>query len=965
MRSRLIPAVATVVAVAAMPAVAFGGPAEPGQQGAKSPLSSFGETARGDKGEFYDARSAAENGKALQRNATKIAAQPRAGLSALKSDLGVEGVVELDSLTGTFRQVSKLDGFLTGPSKAAPDAIALNYLRDHTSAFGLSASDINRMSLRKVYVDVAGNSHLSFIQTVDGVPVFGNGYKAHVSKNGELISIDGSPLAALPASLPAGKLTAATARDKAIANVGGQAKSSAVVKTAGSSQQTTFASNEFAQKVVFQTVSGPRSAWETIIYPGKDESYTVVLDAETGAVLYRRSLTSHYGDDEAHGSVFEQFPGALRGGDTQIQNLRGLPKDATKLSGNIGHVYLDLNDDNAANPNEEVGPAGPGGNFVYPFTNFIKQVGAPCSSHYQCSWNPNESGSWQVNAKQNAVQMYYFLGRFGEHLEQSPIGFTREAGNFDSRDGDGVQGQAMDGANTASGMPDGNHANNANMSTPPDGFAPRMQMYLFYNDGSFPWTAANSGDDASILYHEFGHGLSNRLVVDALGRSTLGNIQAGAMGEAWSDWYAMDFLVGEGYTNDRKLVGDVRTGEYVGHGLNSVRSQPIDCKVGWTAEQGCPGTAGAGPGGYTYGDFGKVRGVPQVHADGEIWSETLWDLRRDIGSELSRSLVTRGMELAPANPSYLDMRNAILLADRAIYGGANSAKIWQVFAARGMGFFAAAFNGDDSAPAEDFSTPPPAGTAKVTVSGQVVNASNGAPIAGALVSFAGHPAATGGSLQTVTDASGNYSVQVVPGTYKKFNVSGAGYEVVSTTLVVTSSGATANYSLVRDWAAEAGGATIAGFNGDDYDMFGCGPRALIDQSQGGGWSSDVILTPGGGFESRFAVIKLPQAIDIADIKINPSNTCGDAGSSSTGAYKVETSVDGTTWTLASNGTFGVANRNKMNSVTLAGGTTAGVKFVKYTMLTSQVPVIGGSCPGPFTGCQFVDSVELAVYGNAS
>ena len=44
------------------------------------------------------------------------------------------------------------------------------------------------------------------------------------------------------------------------------------------------------------------------------------------------------------------------------------------------------------------------------------------------------------------------------------------------------------------------------------------------------------------MYHEYTHGLSNRLVVDPSGNSTLGNIQAGAMGEAWSDWYAMDFL---------------------------------------------------------------------------------------------------------------------------------------------------------------------------------------------------------------------------------------------------------------------------------------------------------------------------------------------------------------------------------------------------------------------------------------
>src|SRR3954451_23427799 len=73
----------------------------------------------------------------------------------------------------------------------------------------------------------------------------------------------------------------------------------------------------------------------------------------------------------------------------------------------------------------------------------------------------------------------------------------------------------------------------------------------------------------------------------------------------------------------------------------------------------CHGRPGAGPGGYTYGDFGKIINRPEVHADGEIWGETLWDLRTAIGQTQAEGLVTRAMELSPSNPSYLDMRNSI------------------------------------------------------------------------------------------------------------------------------------------------------------------------------------------------------------------------------------------------------------------------------------------------------------------
>ncbi|WP_412541838.1 M36 family metallopeptidase [Longispora sp. K20-0274] len=939
--------------------MAVGDPGK-GEAGAQSPLSSYGDTAKGEFGETYDARTSVGSQKALQAKAAKQAAAPRAGLQALKAELGVEGVVETDPLTGTFRQVSKLDGFLTSASKAAPESVALSFLSDHSTALGLSAQDISGLSLRKAYIDSEGTAHLSFVQSVNGVPVFGNGFKAHVAKDGRLISIDGSPASALPTGFGLSKIDAVGARAKAIADVKGDAGASAVAKSGGADQQTTFANGDHAQQVVFLTVGGPRLAWQTIVAPSKGEQFIHVVDAESGQTLYRRSLVEHEADPEATGNVWDYFPGSLRGGDSHKANLSGLSKDAANLNGLYAHVYADLDNNNAASPDEEIAPNGPGGNFEYGFQNFIKADGAPCSSHYQCSWNPNVAGSWKTNMNQTGVQLYYFLGKFHDHLEAGPIGFTRAAGNFDARDGDSVKGEAIDGANSSNGMP-GANSNNANMSTPPDGMSPRMQMYLFFDDGNFPWLSANSGDSADIVYHEYTHGLSNRLVVDAMGNSTLSGQQARSMGEAWSDWYALDFLTNEGFQSDRKNAADELVGDYVGHGIDGIRSQRIDCKVG-SVDPACHGTAAAGTGGYTYGDFGKIsaRG-PEVHADGEIWVETLWDLRCELGSNVTESLVTRAMELSPSNPSFLDERNAILLADSVVFGGAYHAKIWSVFANRGMGFFAASNTGADVFPAEDFSVPPPAGTPTYSVSGKVTNAASGEPVVGAVISFAGHPAAAGGSLTAVTDANGDYWVDgLYAGNYPKFNANGPGYEGASTTLVLPVGGATANFALVRNWASEAGGSKVTDFNGVDFDSDGCGARAMLDQSQGTGWSTDAVWT-GGSMASRFAVIKLPNAVNISDLKINPTATCGDPGSASTGHYSVETSADGVTWALANDATFTAAHRNKMNSVPLAAGTASAVRYIRYTMLTSQAPV----CPGPYGGCQFVDTVELAVYGTAS
>ena len=54
---------------------------------------------------------------------------------------------------------------------------------------------------------------------------------------------------------------------------------------------------------------------------------------------------------------------------------------------------------------------------------------------------------------------------------------------------------------------------------------------------------------------------------------------------------------------------------------------------------------------------------PETHADGEVWLETLWQLRQTLGAPTTEALVTAAMELSPPGPSFLDMRNAILQAD--------------------------------------------------------------------------------------------------------------------------------------------------------------------------------------------------------------------------------------------------------------------------------------------------------------
>lgn len=950
-------AVAAATASAAPPALGAAAPATSTPAGAAKPAAPAT-----DPSVTYDARvgNAAQQRSLAARSARSLAAP---ATQALVRGLGTQALVDVDGLTGTPRQVTRLDGFLTGPSRAGAAAIALGYVRANPAVFGLGAPDLARLTLNRDYVDVAGLHHLSWTQSVGGVPLYGNGLKANVAADGRLISVQGSPVRGLTAPAAPVRLTGNAA-------VTAAKKDLAVARTAPARGDT-------AKRVLFATPGGIRPAYQVVLM-SIDRPALQVVDAETGRALLRQSLSSDLAAPVAvttppkpTASVFTNYPGAPVGGTAKTVDLsaRGwLTPGSLSLFGNNVHTYSDINDDNSAGLTEEVLPNA-AGTYVYPLTPF-KPGGRSCAP-FVCTWDPSVVGSWRTNRAQTATQNFYFVNTWHDHLAARPIGFTEVAGNFQVRNttgqglgGDPVQNEPLDGAATAAGQPDGNHIDNANMATPPDGQAPRMQMYLFHQPGATypaqdPFIPVNGSDEADIVYHEYTHGLSNRLVVDATGVSTLNSQQGGSLGEAWSDWYAFDYLVATGQEKDTAANGELRVGDYVGAGGDHIRTQPLDCAVG-TISAKCGGTPGAGRGGYTFGDFGKIIGFPEVHADGEIWGETLWDLRTRLGSTLSESLITRAMELSPDDPSYLDMRNSILQADQAINGGSHVAAIWSVFAARGMGFFAGVLIGADVTPVEDFSTPPPASTPRATVSGVVTDSGSGAGIAGVSVALGGHDSGFPGSYAATTGAGGRYSVSgIFPGTYPDAYAAGAGYDSRSTTLRIRTGVNRQDVALRREWAASSGGAAVTASYGTEFSDSGCGPEHLLDQQLGTGWGSVADGSP------RFATVQLPTAVDITTLAVDPGATCGDDLSSSTAGYRIETSRDGVTFTLAASGTFTAADTQKLTSVALTAGTGTAVRTIRYTMLDPQVGTAICAPVPTASGCLYLDSSELAVYGTES
>jgi hypothetical protein len=115
------------------------------------------------------------------------------------------------------------------------------------------------------------------------------------------------------------------------------------------------------------------------------------------------------------------------------------------------------------------------------------------------------------------------------------------------------------------------------------------------------------------------------------------------------------------------------------------------------------------------------------------------------------------------------------------------------------------------------------------------------------------------------------------------------------------------------------------------------------------------------------VIKLPQPVDVTQIAVDPGAICGHGASASTGAFRIETSTDGVVFTESSTGVFASdgSDNGHLNVIPMNAGTGDNVQYVKFWIGSPNIPGGLTSCPGPLSGCQFMDVAEIEVHGTAS
>jgi len=806
------------------------------------------------------------------------AVRPTSEQQAAVADLEAAGAqITWDERFGTPRTILTYGDWLTGPSAGDATDVARAFVADHRVALGLSEADVEALEVTGDHeLPGTGTRVINFAQTFGGVETSrGGSMTVAVTDDGRVLSYSGATVRggelAGDWEMDAGAALTAVASDLA-----GQELTGTDLTPTGEQagyqvfDKGPFAASSYVRQIAFPTADGVVPAYRVLFIEALDEGWDVVVDARSGEELYRSSLVQHEGE----GTVYENFPGAPGGGQPVIESFGPTEQspsgylDPTGLAGVAGPTTFGNNANTYANYSNFLVPADQGPRPISPTGQF--------NYSYAQNWQRTEGEtvppSYALDLNPASTNLFWHHNRI--HDEFYELGFTESAGNFQVNNNgaggngaDPILGLVHAGA-ISGGEPTYTGRDNAYMLTLPDGIPPWSGMFLWEPiDDAFEGPYSDGNFDAGVIEHEYAHGLSNRYVSAEDG--ALNSHQSGSMGEGWGDWYALNYLHREGL-DDGSVVGEHVTG----NSERGIRN--------WAYDENPTG----------FGDVGYDLGGPEVHSDGEIWTTILWDLRKGLveqygeatGGEIAARLVTDAMPLSPMDPSFLDMRDALVKAmDNRYHSRSDFATLADIvfgaFAQRGAGLSASTDGGNDTnpTPAFDHRNPEHNGT----LAGRVTNASTGEPVEGANVIVGEFEARV--SPVAESGADGAFSVPATAGTYTvTVQAPGFGSTTFDATEVAAGRTARQRYALTPNLASTANGATVVSSTSPNAE-------ALLDDTEASSWKAGL----GGN-----VVVELAEPAKITSVQVSAYTTSRFEGLKS---FTLQTSTDGVNWSTARSG----------------------------------------------------------------
>jgi extracellular elastinolytic metalloproteinase len=656
----------------------------------------------------FDARTDDNHGRSFAETPAPVQAQAIHARRAQKPDL----LTHFDPVSGTVRTVYNASGTLFDASGPYTDlyGAAQFAVEEHLDLLGLDAGDLDGQLLRDVVATPGGLIHLYFQQQHQGIPVYNGQLQVHMNGARQVKSINNDYVPGLSraAASVRPRRDAADALAAVAAHLGLDPPAVTVLQAAAGDDQLTVLSAPglSSETVVASLVWLPvrqnvvRLAWSFQVHtPGGEDVFDFTVDAVNNKVWTRVSWVS-----DATYKVYAQpvespnhtSPLPPSDGRTTVTNPHLLASNAspqgwhstgssswTSHRGNNVHAYEDR-DGNDTPPASEVS----------------------CGSTLACSFTMSLSNAPSTYTSAAVTNLFYWNNVLHDVLYQ--YGFTEAAGNFQVNNfgkggigNDDVMAEAQSGLGT----------NNANFFTPVDGQRPRMRMY--------EWTHTSprrdSDFDAGIVAHEYGHGVSNRLVGGPQNVSCLGNVQQ--MGEGWSDWLGLVLTARSTDTaTQSRGVGTYVLGQATsGIGIRTQAYSTSQTVNNWT-----------------YNTISTGVSVP--HGVGAVWSQALWEVYWKLvtkhgfdsniynsngtkGNTRALRYVIEGMKNTACSPSFLQARDGIIQAVESFNNGQDLCDVWSAFAAFGLGSNASTPGGTSLTATNGFNVPTACQPFSVTING--------------------------------------------------------------------------------------------------------------------------------------------------------------------------------------------------------------------------------------------------------